>query len=41
MHVLVIGESAVMRLGGIDVVINGPITKVGIMLMKSIPFSFA
>lgn len=36
-----IGESPVMRLGGIDGVRNGPITRVGMMVMKSILFSLA
>jgi len=31
----------VIRLGGIDVVMNGPTTNVGIILMKSNPFSSA
>lgn len=35
------GESAVMRLGGIDDVRNGPTTRLGIILIKSMLFSSA
>lgn len=35
------GESAVMRLGGIDDIRNGPTTRLGIMLIKSMLFSSA
>lgn len=35
MCIPVMGESAVMRLGGIAGMRNGPTTKVGIILMKS------
>ena len=40
-YVPVIGESPVIRLGGIDDMINGPTTSGGIILMKSKLFSFA
>lgn len=36
-----IGESPVMRLGGIAGMRNGPTTRVGIMVMKSMLFSLA
>ena len=35
------GERAVMRLGGIDCIMKGPTTRVGIILMKSMLFSLA
>lgn len=37
----VMGESAVIRLGGIDGIRNGPTTRVGMILTKSMLFSSA
>jgi hypothetical protein len=37
----VIRDSAVIRLGGIDGMMNGPTTRGGIMVIKSRPFSLA
>lgn len=36
-----IGERAVMRLGGIDDIMKGPTTRVGMILIKSMLFSLA
>ena len=40
-EVPVIGERAVMRLGGIDDIMKGPTTRVGMIVMKSMLFSLA
>ena len=40
-YVPVMGESAEMRLGGIDGIRNGPTTRVGIIVTKSKLFSLA
>jgi len=40
-NLLVIGESAVIRLDGIDGSRKGPTTRLGRIVMKSNPFSFA
>lgn len=41
LYIPVIRESAVIRLGGIDGIRNGPTTRVGIILIKSSLFSSA
>lgn len=41
LYVTVIGEKAVMRLGGIDGIRNEPTTRGGIIVMKSKWFSLA